>query len=88
MKGVQEFYAILVHLASASSPAFGVGPGELQVPLRRYHLRDFRAPHDQTSRSVAYSLIRCSLPASIHASYREGNAPENLRVSFIPLWHL
>ena len=52
------------------------------------HLRDFRAPHDQTSRSVAYSLIRCSLPASIHASYREGNAPENLRVSFIPLWHL
>ena len=75
-----------VHLASASSPAsVGVGPRELQVPLRRCYLLDFRVPHDQTSRSVAYSLIRCSLPASIHAkAMRPGRKIFALR----SLWHL
>ena len=40
------------------------------------------------NRSAAYSLIRFSLRTSIHASYSEGNALENLRVALIPLWHL
>ena len=50
MEGVQEFYAILASaLGVRLLSGFGVGPGELQVPLRRCYLRDVRVPHLQTS---------------------------------------
>ena len=94
VEGVHEFYAILVHLASAPSPAWrgSWGAASTASVMSSIHLRGFRAPHVRTfraNRTVAYSLIHCSLLASsIHVSYREGNAPESLRVTLIPLWHL